>query len=105
MKTALAVIRTHCNYSQMTLALVLGLSRQVVSAWENGKKKIPEGRLAELALLFGVPVTLLTTKELDVVERWCDRPVFPTEACGAADERSEHRRTRYHNFRADTAAL
>ena len=82
MKTALAVIRTRCNYSQMTLALVLGLSRQVVSAWENGNKKIPEGRLTELALLLGVPVTLLTTKELDVVERWCDRPVFPTQKQG-----------------------
>ena len=82
MKTALAVIRTRCNYSQMTLALVLGLSRQVVSAWENGNKKIPEGRLTELALLFGVPVTLLTTKELDVVERWCDRPAFPTQKQG-----------------------
>ena len=46
MKTALAVIRTRCNYSQTTLASVLGLSRQVVSAWENGNKKIPEGRLA-----------------------------------------------------------
>ena len=82
MKTALAVIRTRCNYSQTVLASVLGLSRQVVSAWENGNKKIPEGRLTELALLFGVPVTLLTTKELDVVERWCDRPVFPTQKQG-----------------------
>lgn len=82
MKTALAVIRTRCNYSQTVLASVLGLSRQVVSAWENGNKKIPEGRLTELASLFGVPVTLLTTKELDVVERWCDRPVFPTQKQG-----------------------
>ena len=40
MKTALAVIRTRCNYSHTVLASVLGLSRQVVSAWENGKKKI-----------------------------------------------------------------
>ena len=42
MKTALAVIRTRCNYSQTVLASALGLSRQVVSAWENGNKKIPE---------------------------------------------------------------
>lgn len=82
MKTALAVIRTRCNYSQTVLASVLGLSRQVVSAWENGNKKIPEGRLAELASLFGVPAALLTMEELDVVERWCDRPVFPTQRRG-----------------------
>ena len=69
MKTALAVIRTRCNYSQTTLASVLGLSRQVVSAWGNGNKKIPEGRLAEIASLFGVPAALLTAEELDVVER------------------------------------
>ena len=56
MKTALAVIRTRCNYSQTVLASALGLSRQVVSAWENGNKKIPEGRLAELASLFGVRI-------------------------------------------------
>ena len=82
MKTALAVIRTRCNYSQTTLASVLGLSRQVVSAWENENKKIPEGRLAEIASLFGVPAALLTAEELDVVERWCDRPVFSTQKQG-----------------------
>ena len=73
MKTALMVIRTRCNYSQTVLSSVLGLSRQVVSAWENGYKKIPEGRLAELASLFGVPTALLTTENLEVVEHWCDK--------------------------------
>lgn len=82
MKTALTVIRTRCNYSQTLLSSVLGISRQVISAWENGNKRIPEGRLAELAALFGVPMTLLVAEDLALVERWCDRPVFSTQKQG-----------------------
>ena len=77
MKTALFLIRTRCNYSQVFLATVLGVSRQVISAWENGRKKLPDHRAKELAGLFGVPLTLLTQQNPDDVERWCNRPLFP----------------------------
>lgn len=77
MKTALFLIRTRCNYSQVFLAAVLGVSRQVISAWENGSKKLPDHRAKELAGLFGVPFTLLTQYDPADVERWCDRPLFP----------------------------
>lgn len=77
MKTALFLIRTRCNYSQVFLAAVLGVSRQVISAWENGSKKLPDHRAKELAGLFGVPLTLLTQPDPSDVERWCDRPLFP----------------------------
>ena len=77
MKTALFLIRTRCNYSQVFLAAVLGVSRQVISAWENGSKKLPDHRARELAVLFGVPLTLLTQYDPADVERWCDRPLFP----------------------------
>lgn len=66
----------------MMLSSILGISRQVISAWENRNKKIPEGRLAELASLFGVPMALLTTEDLALVERWCDRPVFSIQKQG-----------------------
>ena len=77
MKTALFLIRTRCNCSQVFLAAVLGVSRQVISAWENGSKKLPDHRAKELAGLFGVPLTLLTQQNPADVERWCDRPLFP----------------------------
>lgn len=77
MKTALFLIRTRCNYSQVFLATVLGVSRQVISAWETGSKKLPDHRAKELAGLFGVPLTLLTQYDPADVEHWCDRPLFP----------------------------
>ena len=77
MKTALFLIRTRCNYSQVFLATVLGISRQVISAWENGSKKLPDHRARKLSDLFGVPLTLLTHYDPADVERWCDRPLFP----------------------------
>lgn len=76
MKTALSVIRIRCNYSQTILAEVIGVSRQMVCAWENGSKKLPNDRAAELASLFGVPSYLLKETDLHKVEQWCDRPLF-----------------------------
>ena len=53
MKTALYYIRTRCNYSQGMVARELDVSRQMLSAWENGTKTIPKARKEELAMLFG----------------------------------------------------
>lgn len=47
-------IRTRCNLSLSELANVLGVSRQQVSAWENGVKPISENRLKQLEEYFGV---------------------------------------------------
>lgn len=82
MKTALSIIRTRCNYSQAALAESIGVSRQMVCAWENGGKKLPDSRADELAVLFGVPSAILKEDDLQKVEQWCDRPLFPAEKQG-----------------------
>ena len=63
MKTALYYIRTRCNYSQGMVARELDVSRQMLSAWENGTKTIPKARKEELAMLFGVPVEILEEQD------------------------------------------
>lgn len=50
----LKFIRTRCNLSLSEVANVLGVSRQQVSAWENGVKPISENRLNQLEKYFGV---------------------------------------------------
>lgn len=50
----LRYIRTRCNLSLSELADVLGVTRQALSAWENGKKEIPEQRCEQLANFFGI---------------------------------------------------
>lgn len=50
----LKYIRTRCNLSSSELADVLGVTRQALSSWENGKKEIPEQRLNELEEYFGL---------------------------------------------------
>lgn len=82
MKTALSVIRRRCNYSQAMLAEVIGVSRQMVCAWENGSKKLPNDRAAELAALFGISSDILKEDDLQKVEQWCDRPLFSIEKNG-----------------------
>lgn len=78
MKTALYHIRTRCNYSQSMAARELQVSRQIFSAWEQGKKQIPEGRKAMLASLFGVPIQILDTENEAEIQDFCDRPMFST---------------------------
>lgn len=51
-------IRTQCDFSVTDVAKKLGVSKQAVSSWENGKKEIPEARRRQLALLFGVDVSV-----------------------------------------------
>lgn len=50
----LKYIRTRCNLSLSELADMVGVSRQALSSWENGRKDIPEQRLEQLAEFFGV---------------------------------------------------
>lgn len=50
----LKCIRTQCNFSLSDLATRLGVSRQMISAWENGRRKIPIKRLAQLSDFFGI---------------------------------------------------
>lgn len=50
----LRYIRNKCNLSLSELADKLGVTRQMVSAWENGRKAIPANRLKELSIIFGI---------------------------------------------------
>jgi len=50
----LKFIRTRCNMSLNELADILDVSRQQVSAWENGVKTISQKRLRQLSEYFGV---------------------------------------------------
>lgn len=50
----LRFIRTQCNLSLNDIATVLGVSRQMVSSWENGEKEISRERAAQLSEYFGI---------------------------------------------------
>ena len=50
----LTYIRRKCNLSLAELSAVLGVSRQAISSWENGRKQIPAKRKAEMAEFFGI---------------------------------------------------
>lgn len=50
----LRYIRTRCNLSLNDLADLLGVTRQALSAWENGRKAIPQRRQEQLATFFGI---------------------------------------------------
>ena len=50
----LKLIRTRYNYTIRDIAGKLGVSKQAVSAWENGKKAIPDARKRQLAMIFGL---------------------------------------------------
>lgn len=76
MKTALALLRSRCNYSQALAARALGVSRQVLGAWESGAKSIPVARQDQIARLLGVDRDLITEPDLDQVAAFCDRPMF-----------------------------
>ena len=50
----LKFIRTQCNLSLNNVAQALNVSRQIISAWENGKKDIPDERKKQLSDYFGM---------------------------------------------------
>lgn len=53
----LRYIRTRCNLSLNELADFIGVTRQALSSWENGKKAIPVQRQEQLAKFFGIDKT------------------------------------------------
>jgi len=76
MKSALYHIRIRCNYSQSMLAEELGVSRQLVCAWESGAKPIPARRKQELSHVFGISAAILDEKDPALVQKYCDQAVF-----------------------------
>lgn len=50
----LTYIRRQCNISIAELADILGVSRQAISSWENGRKELPDKRKTQLAEFFGI---------------------------------------------------
>lgn len=66
-ENGLKQIRLQCNFSQGYLADKLMVTRQTISEWEKGKKRIPDGRKKELSEYFGVDAKYLS--ELNVEER------------------------------------
>ncbi len=50
----LKFIRIRCNLSVSEIADILGVSRQLVSAWENGRKNISEKRRKQLSEYLGI---------------------------------------------------
>ena len=63
----LKFIRTQCNLSLNNVAQVLKVSRQIVSAWENGKKDIPEERKIQLSNYFGIDAQYFD--EIDEIQK------------------------------------
>lgn len=54
----LKIIRIRCNLSANEIANILGVSRQLISSWENGRKNIPAKRSKQLSDFFGIDETL-----------------------------------------------
>lgn len=61
-------IRTQLEMSITDLAKLLSVSRQIVSKWEKGEKKIPDKRLQELSEICGIPEKYFS-KELDFADK------------------------------------
>lgn len=64
----LEYIRKLHNDTTITLAEKLGVTKGLISQWENGKKPIPDKRLDELSALYNVPKDYLS-KELTKLEQ------------------------------------
>lgn len=47
-------IRKVCNYSLSNLAKEIGVSRQIISSWENGVSNIPPKRAEQLSSVFAI---------------------------------------------------
>ncbi len=104
----LKFIRTRCNISLSELANVLQISRQQISAWENGKKGIPKRRLEQLSLYFGVDESLL--KEISEDQKAAllekelylrdDSPkeIYSFNKVGNIEEDIKYRPFRYEDF-------
>lgn len=72
----LKYIRTRCNLSLSELADMLGVSRQALSSWENGRKDIPEQRVEQLAEFFGVKREFLGEISDEMKNELIDKAMF-----------------------------
>ena len=63
----LKFIRTQCNLSLNNVAQALNVSRQIISAWENGKKDIPDERKKQLSDYFGIDAQYFD--EIDEIQK------------------------------------
>lgn len=93
----LKTIRRQCNFSLSELANTFGVTRQAISAWENGKKPIPRQRKEQIAEFFGIEEKYLdeiTVKQREEIinktmyrfsSDWRDkyryRPIDSTKMC------------------------
>ena len=57
----LKYIRMRCNLSLADLAKHIGVSRQIISAWENGSRGISEKNRKKLSKFFGIDATYFGT--------------------------------------------
>ena len=56
--------KNEINITIDKLAEQLNVSKQLVSIWENGKKKIPKKRLLQLEIILGIPKEYFLIEEL-----------------------------------------
>lgn len=61
-------IRRQLEMSITDLAKLLSVSRQIVSKWEKGEKKIPDKRLKELSEICGIPQKYFS-KEIEFADK------------------------------------
>ena len=59
--TGLKLAKTINDYTCETLGKEIGVTRSLVSAWENNLKPIPKKRIKQLAKLFDVSEEFITT--------------------------------------------
>ena len=55
-KISLAAARVNAEYTQEQAAELLGVSKQTINAWENGKSEPTYSRLKELANLYKIDI-------------------------------------------------
>lgn len=73
----LRLIRTICNFSQTALADELGVSRQAINMWENGRRNIPEDRKQQLCDFFGInEAAWLDELDDEMVKTISDHPLY-----------------------------
>lgn len=87
----LKFIRTQCNLSLNNVAQALNVSRQIISAWENGKKDIPNERKEQLSDYFGIDAQYFD--EIDEIQK--------KKILGTAMYRWNHNGDEFFLFRPD----
>lgn len=80
-QNGLCYIRTQCNFSQNYLAEKLGVTRQLISAWEKGEKNISDKRLKQLSEFFGVKEPVFTNFSPEMKTELKDVPRYHFNDC------------------------